>query len=389
MNDVHMRRPKAPPRKGTTVDEGTLSVRQTVVGVLRHRWKLITAFALLGTIAALVFSLTQQARYTSTVEFVVGGQDYSSVLTTSLDPKHTGPLTLDLPADTQARVMISSTIGDRVATALSLTPTDADALSKGARSKALTDNAYSITVDGSTSALAVLYANKYADEYFAYRQDNARAMLTELAAQDRSAADAATTQASALNPAIAKAAAAADSGDVSALRTSQQQLLAAARNQGLVADQLEATARTYTGGGSVTVPATTSNVTKSPLAVRDTVFGTLLALLVGLVVAVVAEKTSDRLYTRDDVARAVGAPVLLSLPRPRKRGWRELYQRQAELVLTSLRNDPRVAAPIGGRGDASGGSGRRIRAIRRRLGGPCVRRSRIRGSQSSAKGLGG
>jgi capsular polysaccharide biosynthesis protein len=329
-----------------TVDEGTLSVRQTVVGVIRHRWKLITAFALLGVVGALVYSLSQPTRYTASVEFVVGGQDFSSVLAISLDPRHTGPLTLDLPAETQARVMISSTISDRVLAQLNLSRADASSLASSARSRALTDNAYSITVDGPTAEQAALYANDFAAAYFSYRQDNTRKLLADLVTQYRADADSATTQAAALDAAI-KSASTRNSGDVSALRTSQQQLLATARDQNNVADQLEATAKNYHGGGSVTAPATASDATRSPLILRDTVFGLLLALLIGLVVAVIAEKASDRLYTREEIARAAQAPILLSLPVARRHGWREEYERQAELAVTTLGDDAALGA--GGR----------------------------------------
>ena len=130
------------------MEPGTVVWRDTAQSLLRHKW-LIIGCVLLGIGGAAIFSLSQTQRWTASSQVVIGPAVPPALvgnLPTGADK--TGPLGLDLPAETQARVMASPTILREVAKSLGLPTTDdsVQSLASVTRVKAVTDNAYLITI---------------------------------------------------------------------------------------------------------------------------------------------------------------------------------------------------------------------------------------------------
>lgn len=326
-----------------TVDDGTVSVRQAADGLLRHRWRLLVALTLIGGLLGGALALLQTPTYSATAEFVVGNEDLPTALATSVDPKRTGPLGVDLPAETLARMVVSTPVSQRVAAAFSLSPEASSTIANSAKAKAVTTNAFTVTVEGATAEEAARNANAYAAQFLAYRRDTAKQLLGDLAKEATATADAATKDALAMQATINADVQRNASSDAAAVRTAQAQLLSQARDAKATAAFLTATAASYDGGGTVTVPAEASDATKSPSILRTAGFGALAGLLIALVIGLLLEKSASRVRTRQDAALAAEAPVLLSLPTKRGVIDGAALARESELALLRLARDPQAA----------------------------------------------
>ncbi|MEV8372405.1 Wzz/FepE/Etk N-terminal domain-containing protein [Kribbella sp. NPDC056861] len=294
------------------MEPGTVVWRDTAQSLLRHKW-LIIGCVLLGIGGAAFFSLSQTERWTASSQVVIGPAVPPALvgkLPTGSDKS--GPLGLDLPAETQARVMASPQILREVAKFLQMPTTDdsVQALAGVTRVKAVTDNAYLITIDGPTADEAVRRANAIAQIYLAQRSTEAKTLLTTLASQATDRAKSANQQSKNLSKEITEAQGRGDTQEASSLRDQRVGLASEARQ---AADEAAAMQKALTGVGAsstLVTPATKDTASSSPLVMRDITVGAILGLVLGFGLALVSTHLSPFILTRDQAARAASAPVI-------------------------------------------------------------------------------
>ncbi len=319
------------------MEPGTVVWRDTAQSLLRHKW-LIVGCLLLGVVGASVFSLSQTERWTASSQVVIGPAVPPALvgkLPTGADK--TGPLGMDLPAETQARVMSSPALLREVAKSLELPTTDESVQSLAAvtRVKAVTDNAYLITIDGPTADEAVRRANAIARIYLAQRSNEAKALLTTLAGQAQDRSRTATAQSKTLVSQISEAVARGDSQTATALRDQRVGLATEARQ---AADDASAMKKALSGVGAsseLVTPATKDAATSSPIVQRDILVGAILGLVLGFGLALLSAHLSPFVLTRDQAARASGAPVITAAI-GRRRFWHRAAPQLPPSELTAL-----------------------------------------------------
>jgi Mrp family chromosome partitioning ATPase/capsular polysaccharide biosynthesis protein len=248
-------------------NEETFALRD-VLRVLRHHRRELLAAVVLAVLAALVISFAQPKRYTAEAQVVVGPMIPDAALPDALTGHDAGPLGLDLPAETQARIVASPIMAARVARKLDLPrdPAHIEDLTKRVQAKAVTDNLLLITASAPSSRAAADLANGYAEGYLAYRRETAR----------------------------------------KALQAISNDLLRRAR------------ATRYTSG-EIIAAAVPPERSSSPNPIRNILIAIVLGGAAGVSLALLREHVDDRVRTRDQAARAARAPVLAALPRPRTR----------------------------------------------------------------------
>ena len=319
------------------MEPGTVVWRDTAQSLLRHKW-LIIGCILLGVGGAAGFSLSQTERWTASSQVVIGPAvppALVSKLPSGTDK--TGPLGLDLPAETQARVMASPAVLREVAKSLDMPTTDdsVQQLAAVTRVKAVTDNAYLITIDGPTAADAVRRANSIGRIYLARRSTEAKELLTTLAAQAQDRSRTATAQSKGLAGQIDDAVERGDNQTAASLRDQRVGVTTEARQ---AADDAAAMRKAISAVGSssqLVTPATRDTATSSPMVTRDLLVGATLGLVLGLGLALLSTHLSPYVLTRDQAARAAGAPVITASV-GRRRFWQRRAEQLAESELTAL-----------------------------------------------------
>jgi Mrp family chromosome partitioning ATPase/capsular polysaccharide biosynthesis protein len=295
--------------------------RDAVQSLLRRRW-LILFCLVLGVGGAFAYALPQHERWTASSEMVVGPAvppGLVAELPTGQDK--TGPLGLDLPAETQARIASSPTMMKLVAEKLKLptTPAALRDLAEASRVRAVTDNSYVITADGPTAEEAVRRANQIATTYLDYREETTTGLLDKLARQADQRAVTASAQAASLQGAILDFTRSNSPQVVASLRDRQIQLKVAAGEARDQAKAYRAAAASAGSNSQLVTPASTGAATVSPNLGRDVVVGAALGLLLGIGLALAGAHLSPFVTTRDEAARSAGAPVLTATPAGRRR----------------------------------------------------------------------
>jgi succinoglycan biosynthesis transport protein ExoP len=300
------------------MDEETFALRDVLRILRRRRWQIGGVTALL-VLAALAISFAQPKRYTAEAELVVGPAIPEAALPEASAGGEAGPLGLDLPAETQARILTSPVIGARVARVLQR-PTGPDQLQELTRQvecKAVTDNLLLVTASGPSPAEAAALANGYAQAYLDYRREAAAKALQALSNDYRRRAEDAQRRADGLDQQIKAATARDASGDVERLTREQSGLRDQAAD---LTGMAEKAARGYSSdypSGEIIAPASLVGLSSSPNPYRNVLIGIILGGAAGVSIALLREHVNDRVRTRDEAARASNAPVLAALPKRR------------------------------------------------------------------------
>ncbi|TCO35337.1 subunit length determinant protein [Kribbella steppae] len=320
------------------MEPGTVVWRETAQSLLRQKW-LILGCILLGLVGASVFAFSQTERWTASSQLVIGPAVPPALvgkLTSSADK--TGPLGMDLPAETQARVMASPTLLRSVAKSLGLPTTDQTVqdLAAVTRVKAVTDNAYLVTTDGPTSSEAVRRANAIAVIYLKTRNDEAKSLLTTLAGQAQDRSKTANQQSKSLVSQIDEAVQRGDAQTAAALRGQRVDLATEARQ---AADEAAAMLKALTAvgtGSELVTPATTDTATASPMVARDILVGAILGLVLGFGLALLRSHLTPYILTRDQAARAASSPVIAASEGNRRRLWHRAAPELPQYEITAL-----------------------------------------------------
>jgi Mrp family chromosome partitioning ATPase len=271
------------------MNEETFALRDVLRVLRHHRWKIMAAVTL-AVLAALVVTYAQPKHYTAETQLVVGPAIPDAALPDAPSGNDAGPLGLDLPAETQARVVASPMMTARVFRSFGRSPNQAqiEELTRRVQAKAVTDNLLLITAQAPSAPQAASIANRYASEYLEYRREAAVKTLQTLPEDfQRRAQLAAGSQASGYS------------------------------------------------GGQIIAPATPQATSSSPNPVRNLLIAVVLGGAAGVSIALLREHVDDRVRTRDQAARAANALVLAALPRRRRQGRAQLVTVDAPGTMAS------------------------------------------------------
>ncbi|MFF0340504.1 Wzz/FepE/Etk N-terminal domain-containing protein [Kribbella sp. NPDC004875] len=321
------------------MEPGTVVWRETAQSLLRQKW-LIMGCILLGLLGASVFALSQTTRWTASSQLVIGPAVPPALVgkLSSSGADKTGPLGMDLPAETQARVMASPTLLAAVVKSLGMPNNDQTIqdLAAVTRVKAVTDNAYLVTTDGPTAQKAVDRANAIATIYLNQRNAEAKALLTNLAEQAQARSKTAQTQSRSLVSQIDEAVGRGDNQTAAALRDQRVGLATEARQAADDAAAMLKALSTVGAGSQLVTPATTDTASSSPIVARDILVGGILGLVLGFGLALLRSHLTPYILTRDQAARAASAPVMAASEGHRRRFWQRSAPELPPYEITAL-----------------------------------------------------
>lgn len=190
----------------------------------------------------------------------------------------------------------------------------------------VTDRVLQITASAPSATLALSKANAVATEFLKFRANQQEAAQSALVQSMENELGPARQNIASINQQISQTQAAPGSHAQRArLKTLQTQL-----SQGQLSlsalEEIIAQYKTSSGvlsavtGSVVLDPAELLAHSKSKITVEYAVYGLFGGLIVGLGIVVVGALASDRLRRRDDIMRALGVPVKLSVGNVRSRG---------------------------------------------------------------------
>jgi tyrosine-protein kinase len=190
-----------------------------------------------------------------------------------------------------------------------------------------------IAYDDPNPATAATVANAFATSYVAFRGQQVEAQFTDAASAVQRRINGLQNDLGKLNVRIQQAGTSPQLGELTAQR---DELLAqlAVLNQRLL--DLQANASAIGSSAQVVQPATTPRSPASPNKVRSGAFALLAGLVLGVGLAFVRERLDDRVKTRQEVERRLGAPVLAAVPRVA--GWRKTED--AQLIMRTAPRSP-------------------------------------------------
>jgi capsular polysaccharide biosynthesis protein len=222
----------------------------------------------------------------------------------------------------------------------------------------VTDRVLQITASAPSATLALSKANAVATEFLKFRAHQQEAAASALVQSMENELGPARQNIASINQQISQTQAAPGSPAQRArLKTLQTQL-----NQGQLSlsalDEIIAQDKTSSGvlsavtGSVVLDPAELLAHSKSKVTVEYAVYGLFGGLIVGLGIVVVGALASDRLRRRDDIVRALGAPVKLSVGNVRSRG--RIPLTRPSLDASKVANLRPIVAYLGGAASQTG-----------------------------------
>ena len=251
----------------------------------RRKWIIVQAAAIVP-LAALAFSLHQQAQYQGSAEVLLSQQDLSAQLTGTQQSTYNDPA--DRQAQTQANLARVPDVAQRALDSahVQMTPgafLAASSVSPGANADILT-----LKVTNHDPALASRLATAYAHAYVAYRLEQDTAPIK-----------------TALKEVVAQIATLPTHG---ALYTSLEDK----------ATQLRTLAALKSANASVVQQAQTA-VQTAPKTTRNVVLGLMLGLFLGVGLAFLREALDTRVRSAEAIGEQLHLPLLARLPEPDKK----------------------------------------------------------------------
>jgi capsular polysaccharide biosynthesis protein len=276
-------------------------------GVLRRRWPIVVAGAVVGLVAALAYVIVAPKSYDATAAVYVSSTG-ADVGNAASGGKGGGLVNMS----TEAQLVTSGTVAG-LAGHMMHSPLATYALSKEVavvnppNSQVLT-----ITCTASTADGAATCANDFAAAYLQNRRTSAAASLNAQIKLLQGKVSALQKSMTKLDGQIATL------PKNSATRLSDLSVLDGDRTQ---VTSLNAEITTLTGqaanvqGGHVITVATAPAKPAKPSKTVDLPAGLFAGLLIGLIAAFVWDRRDKRLHSAGDVERQLGLPVMLALPR--------------------------------------------------------------------------
>lgn len=278
------------------MQEDTTSLA-SIATAARRRWLVVVVIAILAAVVGAGVSRIQAKQYQATSQVLVG----------PLGPTSVSDINSNEVA-TQSYVVASLPVATQVASKLGLSASPSQLLSNVT---VVTDTTRVLTINAvaSTKTLSVDIANAFAEQYLSFEQDKAS---TELA-KSRATLAKQATQLQATITTVDNEIAAANGRRAEAL-TAQRQVLQVKLTQ--VTAQQSALPTSPASSGEVLLSARSASLHSQTPLVRTAVLAGILGLMVGFGVALLLDRSDDRIHDNDaGGAVAAGLPVLGRLPR--------------------------------------------------------------------------
>lgn len=323
------------------MDEQKVELRD-VVDVLWRRKMTIVVITVAMTALALGISLRQAPVYQASTRIVL-----RPVLALDGTSARAATLGLELSAESEAEIIQSSTIAQRVKQALNLDE-PAHELASSVDVRLRTTQLMQITTAADTPASAAEIANTFAAEYIRYRRELAASALTDHALDLQERIKVVDEEALRFDERIIELSAELGSlprgrrapAEVTERRAELQaeiERLTAERNEMLgqragLRDRLDAARNAQeaaSGGGEVIEPAAAPESPATPRPFRDGLLGLIFGLMAGIGGAYLREYFDDRIRTEQDARRIGGVPMVGAIPR--SNAWR---RRKTPFVVT-------------------------------------------------------
>jgi uncharacterized protein involved in exopolysaccharide biosynthesis/Mrp family chromosome partitioning ATPase len=274
------------------------------VGVLRRRWWIILAIAVIGTAAAAGYFKSAHKVYTATASVYVTAT--SGTANQVAGGRTNGTVNLD----TQAQVVQSATVAQAAAKLMHSTDTVSQLASRVSVAVPPNSQVLVISCQASTAVKAATCAQSFAQAYLTYSTASTTAAAT-------SQISALQSRISALESASAKlTVAVASLPDNSSQRAAAEEQLSSDHSQlGSLNNQVAqlAAALANPSGGSILSGAVPPQKPSSPKPLLILPSGLLAGLLIGLVLAFLADRRDRRIRRPRDVTK-LDVPVLMVLP---------------------------------------------------------------------------
>ena len=280
--------------------------------LLRMHWRVIVSVMILGGLVGAGFALRNPVNYTARAELVTGNYSLPEEVAVQPAIDKAGALGLELPAETQARIVASPKIVDVAADALHLDEAGRIGLLSNVKASATTDNSLSISVKGATPEAAAASVNAVATAYLQYRADIGRAEMNALAQRAHTAATDSLDSAAALDEPL-RTAQASNAGYAASILAKREELERAARAAESIAAALDVAVQSFNGGGALVRPGTPEDVDESLSPPMFVILGLVVGLLAGLAFTVIRRQISDRIMDRRDISRATGLAEIFEL----------------------------------------------------------------------------
>ncbi|NUU31990.1 hypothetical protein [Arthrobacter sp. C9C5] len=268
-------------------------------------WPVVISFMVVGGLAGGGVAAQNPTKYTARAELITGNYSLPAEVASQPAIAKSGGLGLELPAETQARILASPVVVDMAAQARRLDERGSAVLRSSVRASATTDNSFSISADASTPEEAAANVNAVAAAFLQYRADIGRTDMNVLAERAHTAAKDSLASAAALAGPLA-AARTSNPGAAASILAKREELEHEASQAQSTAAALDDAVENFNGGGSVVRPATAVAVQESPSMLMFLLGGLAVGLLAGVVFAVVRRQVTDRIMDRRDIMRATG-----------------------------------------------------------------------------------
>lgn len=236
---------------------------------------------------------------------------------------------------TDASLVTTHTVAEEAIQRLSLTETPDDLLQRYTATP-LTDRMLEITVVAPTSAQATEQADALAHIFLAFRRDQIALQIEPLRADLASARRAVSSaeddvRATGDNPRDLKRPTSTVATKLIAAREKQQYIEQQILDQQVAASRMNSS--------RLLDPAAPVPHSAKMALVVNAFSGLVAGLFIGIGFVVVRALVSDRLWRRQDIARALGAPVRLSVGRPPRWRWRSYprYVRRSQMQKLEVR----------------------------------------------------
>jgi capsular polysaccharide biosynthesis protein len=277
------------------------------IGVLRRRWWVVLACAIIGLVAAFGYVTVAPKTYTATasVNVVPTAADQTNVVAGS----RTNGATVNL--DTEAQVVQSTTVAT-IAAKLMHSPLTPWQLDKQVNVTVPPNSSIlDIACNASTPVGAATCANDFAKAYLQNRSQNATNSVNQQLAKLQKKINALNQAEGALRTRLASlpANSPTKATDQAQLKTDQSQ-------EAQLTHEYAATSAlaAQTNGGSIISTATPPGKPSSPKKLLILPSGLVVGLLVGLIVAFLIDRRDKRIHNATHVERLLDLPVLLELP---------------------------------------------------------------------------
>ena len=267
--------------------------------VLRRRWRLAAAIAVIVLLLAGIYTLSRPVAYTAEGQVLIDPGTSSS----GLRPDQL------VSMETEARLVASAIIASRVRDALGTSLTSSALLENVSVGTTPDSLVLDISYTAPTRRDAARTANAFADEYLAYRRqrgedklERERAELSELMEEFQIDRDRYNAEVNAAEP-----------GTLEYRNARQRRDLF---NQSIASLSIQLTEIPLTvDPGEVILPATPDAAETSPNHLVNLGLGAFLAIFTGIAAAFVRERTDDRIGGRTELEAALGASTVAIIPR--------------------------------------------------------------------------